>query len=551
MTYAMLAFVESELGAKFIEPRRMHLSETFLETNNLTHIFFTLSPGVDPLKDVELLGKTLKFSMESNNFYNVSLGQGQEIVAENAIDIACEKGHWVMLQNIHLVAKWLPSLEKKIEATLEKSHENYRFVICTLSNIIRQEVISSFLLSRLFLSAEPAASAEYHIIPQGILESAVKITNEPPTGMLANIHKALDNFSEETFDQSSKVTEFKSILFSLCYFHAVVAERRKFGSQGWNRVYPFNVGDLTISVYVLNNYLEANNNVPWEDLRYLFGEIMYGGHITDDWDRRLCRTFLEEYMQPELIEGELFLAPNFLAPPSSSDYLGYHQYIDANLPQESPNLYGLHSNAEIGVLTNASENLFKTIFEMQPRDAEDTSGGGMSREELVMQHIEDMVDKIPEEFNIRDMMARIEDRTPFIIVAFQECDRMNTLMREIKRTLNELLAGLKGVLTFTSSMEALEEAIFFDIVPDAWSKLAYPSQLGLASWFADSQFRLKELETWTSDFNLPSSVWLAGLFNPQSFLTAIMQQTARKNQWPLDSMCLNCEVTKRQKKDFT
>ena len=43
------------------------------------------------------------------------------------------------------------------------------------------------------------------------------------------------------------------------------------------------------STNVLYNYLEANNRVPWEDLRYLFGEIMYGGHITDDWDRRLCK----------------------------------------------------------------------------------------------------------------------------------------------------------------------------------------------------------------------------------------------------------------------
>lgn len=60
-------------------------------------------------------------------------------------------------------------------------------------------------------------------------------------------------------------------------------------------------GDLTISVNVLYNYLEANNKVPWEDLRYLFGEIMYGGHITDDWDRRLCITYLEELMQPELV----------------------------------------------------------------------------------------------------------------------------------------------------------------------------------------------------------------------------------------------------------
>lgn len=41
--------------------------------------------------------------------------------------------------------------------------------------------------------------------------------------------------------------------------------------------------------------------VPWEDLRYLFGEIMYGGHITDDWDRKLCRVYLEEFMNPSLV----------------------------------------------------------------------------------------------------------------------------------------------------------------------------------------------------------------------------------------------------------
>ena len=60
----------------------------------------------------------------------------------------------------------------------------------------------------------------------------------------------------------SKENEFKCILFSLIYFHAVVVERRKFGPQGWNRSYPYNTGDLTISVNVLYNYLEANNKVP-------------------------------------------------------------------------------------------------------------------------------------------------------------------------------------------------------------------------------------------------------------------------------------------------
>lgn len=109
----------------------------------------------------------------------------------------------------------------------------------------------------------------------------------------------------------AREAEFKSILFALCYFHAVVQERRKFGPQGWNRSYPFNVGDLTISVNVLYNYLEANTKVPWEDLRYLFGEIMYGGHITDDWDRRLCRTYLEVYMHPEMVYQKIIFLLTF------------------------------------------------------------------------------------------------------------------------------------------------------------------------------------------------------------------------------------------------
>lgn len=233
------------------------------------------------MKDVENLGEKLGFTAENHNFHNVSLGQGQEVVAEKAMEVAAKEGHWVVLQNVHLVKKWLPMLEKNLEKHSDGANTKYR----------------------VFMSAEPAATPAAHIIPQGILESSIKITNEPPTGMQANLHKALSNFNQETLEQCGKEAEFKVILFALCYFHAVVAERRKFGPQGWNKIYPFNVGDLTISVFVLYNYLEANSKVPWEDLRYLFGEIMYGGHITDDWDRRLCNTYLEELLQPELVSA--------------------------------------------------------------------------------------------------------------------------------------------------------------------------------------------------------------------------------------------------------
>ena len=72
------------------------------------------------------------------------------------------------------MARWLPTLEKKIEQYSLDSHPNYR----------------------VYMSAEPAASRESHSIPQGILEVSIKITNEPPTGMMANLHKALDNFNQ-------------------------------------------------------------------------------------------------------------------------------------------------------------------------------------------------------------------------------------------------------------------------------------------------------------------------------------------------------------------
>lgn len=78
------------------------------------------------------------------------------------------------MQNIHLVARWLGTLEKMVEQYSLGSHADYR----------------------VFMSAEPAPSPEAHIIPQGLLENAIKITNEPPTGMYANLHKALDLFTQ-------------------------------------------------------------------------------------------------------------------------------------------------------------------------------------------------------------------------------------------------------------------------------------------------------------------------------------------------------------------
>lgn len=147
-------------------------------------------------------------------------------------------------------------------------------------------------------------------------------------------------------------------------------------------------------------------------------------------------------------------------------------------------------------------------------------------------------------------MAKAEEKTPFTVVALQECERMNILTTEIRITLKQLSLGLRGELTFTNEMESLQDALYLDHVPTGWAKLAYPSLFSLGVWYNDLLQRIKDMEIWTADFQLPSSVWLGGLFNPQSFLTAIMQTTARKYEWPLDKMCLNVDVTKKSKEEI-
>lgn len=86
------------MGTKYIEGRSIEFAKSYEESGIGTPIFFILSPGVDPLKDVEKLGQKLGFTLDKGNFHNVSLGQGQEVVAEQKMALGSKEGHWVVLQ---------------------------------------------------------------------------------------------------------------------------------------------------------------------------------------------------------------------------------------------------------------------------------------------------------------------------------------------------------------------------------------------------------------------------------------------------------------------
>ena len=174
----------------------------------------------------------------------------------------------------------------------------------------------------------------------------------------------------------------------------------------------------------------------------------------------------------------------------------------------------------------------------------------MSLQERVKRLLDDITEKLPDLFPMGELEERTADeRSPYVGVFLQECERMNTLLFELKRSLGELDMGLKGDLSITEAMEALMNALYDDKVPEAWAKVAYPSLRTLGPWLSNLLERQRQLEAWTADLATPKVTWLPGMFNPQAFLTAVMQVTARKNELPLDKLAIVCDVTKKATPD--
>merc|ERR1719217_1562289 len=230
---------------------------------------------------------------------------------------------------------------------------------------------------------------------------------------------AYANFDQATLDKSTHPIEHRPMLFALSFFHAIVLGRRKFGKQGLSRPYAWNSGDLLVCGMILHNYLEANDETPWTDVRYLFGEVMYGGHITDPWDRRITSTYLEVLLNPDLIDEktDFMMAPG-LKPLLEGNYADYRNYIEEASPPETPLQFGMHPNAEISLLNSLCENLFFSIMSIGGGGG---GGGGQSKEERVGEIQVEILEALREEFLMLEIRTRINDKgSPYVVFVLQE-----------------------------------------------------------------------------------------------------------------------------------
>ena len=110
--------------------------------------------------------------------------------------------------------------------------------------------------------------------------------------------------------------------------------------------------------------------------------------------------------------------------------------------------------------------------------------------------IKKFTEQLPQNYSMIEINMRAKEKSPYVVVCLQECERMNTLLSVIRFSLFELDAGLKGQLNITDSMEVLSTSLALNRVPAEWEKYAYFSKKTLLDWFIDLLLRITQVTTW-------------------------------------------------------
>ncbi|XP_010846995.1 PREDICTED: dynein heavy chain 8, axonemal [Bison bison bison] len=512
-------YIADSLEEKYTEPVILNLEKTWEESDTRTPLICFLSMGSDPTIQIDALAKKLKLECRT-----ISMGQGQEVHARKLIQMSMQQGGWVLLQNCHLGLEFMEELLETLTIT--------------------ETIDDTF---RVWITTEP------HVrFPITLLQTSLKFTNEPPQGVRAGLKRTFAGINQDLLDISN-LPMWKPMLYTVAFLHSTVQERRKFGPLGWNIPYEFNSADFSASVQFIQNHLDEcdiKKGVSWNTVRYMIGEVQYGGRVTDDFDKRLLNCFARVWFSEKMFEPSFCFYTGYKIPVCKT-LDQYFEYIQSLPSLDNPEVFGLHPNADITYQSNTASAVLETITNIQPKE----SGGGVgeTREAIVYRLSEDMLSKLPPDYVPHEVKARLIKMghlNSMNIFLRQEIDRMQKVISILRSSLNDLKLAIEGTIIMSENLRDALDNMYDARIPQIWKRVSWDSST-LGFWFTELLERNAQFSTWIFE-GRPNVFWMTGFFNPQGFLTAMRQEVTRAHKgWALDSVTIHNEVLRQTKEEVT
>ena len=542
---ASMNYINSKLGAEYVKPQTKSLEEIHMESAHNLPILFLLSAGANPTGSLDDFAKKKRKPIAK-----ISMGEEQDKKAMEAMKAAFATGDWVLLENCHLGLDFMA----KIEDILNPKNVH-----------IEKEF-------RLWLTCEP-----HDNFPLGLLQMSVKVTDEPPKGVKAGLYRTFSTLiTEEFLEKEDPPEKWKSIVYTLCYQHSIIQERRKFGAIGFCIPYEFNDSDLQASLKFLDNHNSkisqstgSSGNINWDTVKYMVSEVQYGGRITDDQDRETFKRIANEFLVQDIIMNEYeykVQGSNFkYVIPSSNKISDILSYIMKMPEKDSPELFGLHPIADLTFRLKESKELLATLIDTQPKES--GGGEGKTMEECVKDMLlNELIHKLPKDYvevEYKQLISRMKGpkfmtdkrglEVPLCVVLSQEIQRFQKILALVREMMGNIVQAIDGQIMMTPEIVNAINSIFDVRVPEKWLHDIAGNEISwltptLSLWMNGLEYRNRQLNDWLRiESGRPSAYWLTGFFNPQGFLTAMKQEVTRQNKasnFSLDSMVYDFEPQK-------
>ena len=495
-------------------------------------ILFCSAPGFDASTKIESLARQL-----NKKFLSIAIGssEGFELVEKNWAS-KIKSGEWLVLKNVHLAPNWLNEIEKRLYAN--EPNPNFR----------------------LFLTMEFNPK-----IPANVLRISRKFVFELPSGIKHSLIRSYANVL--TPSKSEKTPHERCRLhFLLAWFHAVIGERLRYVPIGWSKFYEFNESDQRcaleaidewINIYAKDRVNISPKQIPWDAIRTIIHQSMYGGKIDNEYDMKILESLVNLYFNEKTYDFNYPLfktssenQDNVLKIPDKTNNAGFIEWINALPNVESPEWSGLPNNAEKLVRETASNRFITEMNKIQGIEDEGVGSGdgkGKSTQASWLVSVQEKSTKLLKvlPLQVKPLVGNKQSNNdPIYRFLLREVAVASKLLNKVRDDLDQLILMSKGESKSTNELRDIAKNIFNDSVPKVW-QIYSTLELNITEWILDLKNRINQLNkiTQAKDYGR-SGLWLGGLIFPEAYLTATRQSVAQELKVSLDELMLSVELVK-------